>query len=104
MSELSAKAAALSVITAVEDRDIEKFDQAFKAIDDEGSAYLEKFLVEVVTGRYEIFRREDGPHFHNNPNFARAILMAWRRVGSARGKMAARMAFDSAISTPRRNK
>lgn len=104
MSELSAKAAALSVITAVEDRDIEKFDQAFKAIDDEGSYYLEKFLVEVATGRYEVFRKEDGPQFHSNPNFARAVLRAWRRVGSARGKMAARMAFDSVISTPRRSK
>jgi hypothetical protein len=104
VSELSAKAAALSVISAVEAGDVDKFDAAFKAVDDEASKLLERFLVEVATGKYEVFKKEDGPQFHSNPTFARAVLRAWQRVGNARGKMAARMAFETVIASTRRQK
>lgn len=102
MADLSAKLAALSVISAVESRDQDKFDQAFKGIDEVAAKYLERFLVEVATGKYEFFQKEDAPQFHSNPNFARAILRAWKRVGSASARMAARMAFETALSISRR--
>lgn len=104
MPDFSSKASALAVISAVEQGDTDKFEQAFRGIDDESSKLLERFLVEVATGRYEIFRKEDGPQFHSNPNYARAVLRAWHRVGSARGRMGARMAFETVISTTRRSK
>lgn len=101
MSDLSAKAIALSVIAAVEEGDLDKFDGAFKSVDDEATKLLERFLVETATGRYEMFSKEDGLKFAGNPNFARAVLRAWKRVGTARGKMAARMAFETVINTRR---
>ena len=104
MSELASKAAALAVIAALEARDLDKFDQAFKSIDDEAVEFLERFLIEVASGKYEVFKREDAPQFHSNPIFARAVLRAWQRVGNARGKMGARMAFETAIDSTRRNK
>lgn len=102
MSDQALKALALSVISAVEMKDLDKFDQAFKAVDEEVAKFLERFLVEVATGRPEVFKKEDAPQFYSNPNFARAILRAWKRVGSASGKLAARMSFEAVISTPRR--
>lgn len=104
MSGLSAKAAALAVVSAIEARDLDKFDQAFKAIDEEAVFYLERFLVEVATGKYEVFKKEDAPQLHGNPNFARAVLRAWHRVGNARGKMSARMAFETVFDSSRRTK
>lgn len=101
MSDFSAKASALAVISSVEAEDQDKFDEAFKSVDDEVALLLERFLVEVVTGKYEVFRKEDGPKFHKNPHVARAVLRAWQRVSSARGRLAARMAFESVLSTRR---
>jgi len=104
VSEQAAKVIALSVISAVESQDVDKFDQAFKGVDDLAAKLLERFLVEAATGKYDTFQKEDGPQFHSNPNFARAILRAWKRVGSASGKLAARMAFEVALSISRRTK
>lgn len=102
MPDSSGKVSALAVIRSVEEGDLDKFDQAFKNIDDECAALLEKFLVEVVTGKYEVFQKEDSPKFAANPGFARAILKSWSRVDNARGKMGARMAFETVIHSARR--
>jgi hypothetical protein len=104
VSDLSAKSSALSVISAVEEGDVEKFDAAFKAVDEEAAGLLERFLVEVATGKYEVFTKNDGPLFHRNPTFARAVLRAWHRVSSSRAKIGARMAFETVIADRRRNK
>ncbi len=102
MADFSSKAAALAVLSAVESGDTEKFNQAFSAVDDDAVAFLERFLVEAATGRYEMFSKSDAPNISTNPNYARAVLRAWRRVGSSRGKMAARMAFETILTLARR--
>jgi hypothetical protein len=104
MADLSTKTAALAVIHAVESGDSDKFEQAFLSVDDDVVNLLEKFLVEVATGRYEVFTKQDAPHIASNPNYTRAILRIWRRVGSARRKMAARMAFETMLTLSRRNR
>jgi hypothetical protein len=104
VSDLATKATVLSVIAAVEQGDVGKFDQAFKNVDDDSAKQLEKFLIEVVTDRFETFKREDGPKFVENPEFSRAVLRAWQQVSNARGKMGARMAFETAMTTTRRTK
>lgn len=102
MGEVSSKTKALAVISAVEEGNIDKFDQAFTAVDDNVVALLEKFLVEVATNKYEVFDRSDTPIISSDPNYARSVLRAWRRVSSARAKMSARMAFENIISISRR--
>lgn len=102
MADLSSKTKALTIISAVEAGDVSKFDQAFATVDDDVVVLLEKFLIEVATGKYEVFGRKDSPTLAANPNYARAVLRVWRRVGNARMKMSARMAFESIISISRR--
>lgn len=100
----TSKAAALSVIASIVAKDVDKFDQAFKSVDDEAVEFLEKFLVEAITGQHETFIKQDSPELYDNASFARAVLQAWKRVGNARGKMGARMAFEAAIESIRRTK
>jgi hypothetical protein len=92
VADFSSKAAALAVLAAVETGDV----------DDEAVSFLERFLIEAATGRYEMFKKSDAPNISTNPNYARAVLRAWRRVGSSRGKMAARMAFETILTLARR--
>lgn len=103
MADISTKQAALAVISAVEAGDSNKFEQAFKAVDDDVVDLLEKFLIEAATGKYEVFTKADAPHIASSPNYARAILRIWRRVGSARRRMAARMAMETMLTLSRRN-
>jgi len=102
MPEVSSKTKALAVISAVEEGNLDRFDQAFSAVDDNVISLLEKFLVEVATNKYEVFDQSDAPLLASSPNHARAVLRAWRRVGDARTKMSARMAFETIISISRR--
>ncbi len=102
MADFSSKAAAMAVLAAVESGDVEKFNQAFSAVDDDAVSFLERFLIETATGRYEMFSKSDAPNISSSPNYARAVLRAWRRVGSSRGKMAARMAFETILTLARR--
>lgn len=104
MADISSKTKALTIISAVESGDVSKFDQAFSTVDDDVVALLEKFLVEVAVNKYEVFSAQDAPTLSSNPNYARSVLRAWRRVGNARKKMAARMAFETIISISRRGK
>lgn len=104
MAEVSSKTKALSIINAVEEGNLDKFDQAFSGVDDNVVAMLEKFLIEVVTAKYEVFDKSDAPLLASNPNYARSVLISWKKVGSARAKMSARMAFEAITSISRRTR
>lgn len=95
-SDISVKAAALNVLTAVQTQDRLLLMESFKAVDDKSAFMILSALQEAAAGVWTMFTPEQlGPIAQKG--VALKLLAAWSSMASARPQLAVRVVFESIL-------
>jgi hypothetical protein len=90
------RAACLSVLKAIHDRDSDLLEQAASRWDENAQALLLRWCVEAITGRWQAFTEAETFGLTKDPNVPRRVLLALRL--NARPKLAVRAALEPLLS------